>query len=136
MVIGAVSSVASVVQAQRAANTQERQQQVATRRSQRQAIRQAMIQRSQTIAAGASMGALGGSSLQGGVSSLGSQLGEQLGFSTEMSGLSRKISHLQSSSQMLGSLGGLLMQGGRQFAAGSSPDPNRPPTTSSTSIVY
>jgi hypothetical protein len=58
------------------------------------------------------------SSLAGGLGSLGSQFGSQLGFSTEMSGLSRKISSLQQSAGMLNSFGGVAMGFGRSMSGG------------------
>lgn len=114
-VIGAVASVvgtvASVSQARKAARLQQEQQAVATRRSRRQAIREAQIRRAQTVASAQASGALGSSSVSGGLGSLQSQLGEQLGYSTHMSGLSRDIASAQSRAQTYGavaSIGGSL----------------------------
>jgi hypothetical protein len=118
LVIGAVSQVAGVVQQQRAAKAQQRQQEVATRESRRQSIRQAQLARASAISAGANLGAMQSSSLAGGLGSLGSQFGSQLGFSTEMSGLSRKISSLQQSAGMLNSFGDLAMGFGRSMSGG------------------
>lgn len=108
-VVGAVAGIAGSAMQARAANKQakaqqkavgvqkeslelqKQQQQLATRRSRRRAIREAQIARAQAVSAGANYGGLFGSSLAGGLSSLGSQVGAELGFSTQMSGLSRDI---------------------------------------------
>lgn len=112
-VIGAVAAVGGTVlsyNAQRkAANAAEKQQKVNTQRSQRQAIREAQIRRAQAISAGAQLGGLGGSALEGGVSSLGSQLGSGLGFSTQMSDLSSAISKYSSRAETFGAIGQLGM---------------------------
>jgi hypothetical protein len=44
------------------------------------------------MASAEALGATGGSAISGGVSSLGSQLATNVGFQTQMSGLSREIS--------------------------------------------
>ena len=100
-VIGAVASVGGTLAAvnqqkkavafqQQAAVKQQEQQNLATRRSQRQAIREAQIRRAQAAAAAQGLGASGGSSIAGGTS----QTGSALGFSTQMSGLSSDIAML------------------------------------------
>lgn len=95
LVAGAVASVAGTVasySAQRkAAKASQRQQELATSRSNRQSIREAQLRRAQAINAAAQMGALGGSAVEGGVGGLSSQLGSGLGFSSQMSGLSADI---------------------------------------------
>jgi hypothetical protein len=66
-VIGAVASVGGTVMAynsqKRAARAARQQQDLSTRRSNRQAIREAQIQRASTIAGAVGMGAMGGSAL-------------------------------------------------------------------------
>lgn len=118
-VIGAVASVAgtvaSVKQQKKVAALQQRQQELATRRSQRQAIREAQIRRAQALAAAQGLGASGGSSIAGGVGSLGSQAGSALGFSTQMSGLSQGISIANSKAQTFGAIAGI---GGSLFQMG------------------
>lgn len=103
-VVGTIGAVQSAAAQRRAVDLQEKQQKVATRRSRRQAIRQAQIARANAISAGATLGGLFGSSLQGGLSSLGSQLGGELGFSTQMSGLSKDISSAQRSAARWGAI--------------------------------
>jgi hypothetical protein len=103
-VVGAVGAIQSAAAQRRAVALQEKQQELATRRSRRQAIRQAQIARSNAISAGANLGGLFGSSLQGGLSSLGSQVGAELGYSSQMSGLSKDISAAQRSAARWGAI--------------------------------
>ena len=56
------------------------------------------------------MGVTGGSGLAGGQASLSSQLGGNLGFAGQMSGLSQEISMQQSRAQTAGAVAGLGMQ--------------------------
>lgn len=109
--VGAVAGVVGTVQSQRAQKkasaAQQRQQELATRRSRRQAIRQAQIARAQSVASAAATGATGSSAALGGQGSIGSQLGSGLGFSTQMSGLSREISTQTTRAQTGQALAGL-----------------------------
>ena len=121
-VIGAVATVGGTVMQysaqKKAAKAAQRQQNLSTQRSNRQAIREAQLQRAQAIAAGASMGALGGSALAGGLGSLGAQLGSGLGFSSQMSSLSNDINKFQQRAATWGavaSMGGSLFQLGDGF---------------------
>lgn len=95
LAIGSVASVAGTLISysgqRKAARAQQQQQQLATRRSQRQAIRQYQIQRAQAMASAQGSGTMASSGVAGGVGGLSSQLGESLGFSTQMSGLSQDI---------------------------------------------
>jgi hypothetical protein len=123
-VIGAVAAVggtiASVNAQKKAARLQQEQQTLATRRSSRQAIREAQIRRAQTMSAGQALGVSGGSGVAGGVSSLGSQLGGALGFSSQMSGLSGQIGMAQTRAsifQDVASLGGGLFSAADGFDA-------------------
>lgn len=118
-VIGAVATVGGTVMQykaqKKAAAASRRQQDLSTQRSNRQSIREAQLQRAQAIAAGASMGALGGSALAGGLGSLGSQLGSGLGFSSQMSGLSADIEKFQQRAATWGAVAGM---GGSLFQLG------------------
>lgn len=117
-VIGAVATVGGTVMQykaqKKAAAASRRQQDLSTQRSNRQSIREAQLQRAQAITAGASMGALGGSALAGGLGSLGSQLGSGLGFSSQMSGLSADIEKFQRRAATWGAVAGM---GGSLFQA-------------------
>lgn len=118
-VIGAVATVGGTVMQykaqKKAAAASRRQQDLSTQRSNRQSIREAQLQRAQAVAAGASMGALGGSALAGGLGSLGSQLGSGLGFSSQMSGLSADIEKFQQRAATWGAVAGM---GGSLFQLG------------------
>ena len=101
--LAAVASVAgtavSIQQGQEASKAQARQQGLSARRSQRQAIRESQIRRAQSQVQAGAMGVTGGSGLAGGQASLSSQLGGNLGFAGQMSGLSQEISMQQSKAQ-------------------------------------
>lgn len=116
--IAAVTTVAGVVgqaNAQnKAAAAQERQQQLQVQMQRRQAIRQAQLQRAQTLTSGYAAGASGSSALGGGVSSLGSQLGSQFGYSSQMSGISGNINMFNAQGARFGALATL---GGNIFSA-------------------
>ena len=134
-VIGAVATVGGTVMQykaqKKAAAASKRQQDLSTQRSNRQSIREAQLQRAQAVAAGASMGALGGSALAGGLGSLGSQLGSGLGFSSQMSGLSADIEKFQQKAAMWGAvagMGGSLFQLGGGFDGLKAAMPKRAPT--------
>jgi len=115
----------SVVQQQKAAGqqkkarrAQQRQQELQSRRQRIRAVRQQQIAASQARAAAAGLGGLETSGFRGGQSALQSNLGAGLGFSTEMSGLSRNISMFQqkaANAMGLAGIGqavsGLAMQG-------------------------
>lgn len=119
--IGAVTTVAGTVaqlsQQRKATSAQKEQQALVTRRNRRQAIRAAQIQRAQSVASAQGAGVLSGSGAQGGIGALSSQLGSELGFSTQGSGLSAQIASAQSKANTFGSVAGL---GGAIFNFGMS----------------
>ena len=103
-VIGAVATVGGTAysinrgnkadRANRASQrVQEQQQKVSTRESRRQGIRGAQLARAQAVAGAYASGTEGSSSAIGGIGAIQSQLGQQLGFSTQMSGLSDQINY-------------------------------------------
>ena len=113
-VIGATASVVGTVQSNRAqkkaAGAQRQQQQLQSRRSQRQAVREAQIRRAQGQVQAGALGVTGGSGLAGGQASLSSQLGGNIGFAGQMSGLSQEISMQQGRAQQGQALAGLGVQ--------------------------
>jgi len=119
--IGAAAAVGGTIMSYRAqkksSKLQEQQQNLATRQSRRQAIRQAQIARAQTIASASAQGATGSSAALGGVGSLNSQVGSQLGFSNQMSGLSAGINQ---ANQSANTWGGVAQLGGTLFNYGQS----------------
>jgi len=130
-VAGVAGTLASVSAQRKEASLRRKQQAVATRRSRRQAIRQAQITRAQAIATAQGAGALQSSGTTGGIGAISSQLGEQLGFSTQMSGLSRDIGSAASRASTFGSLGQLGFTAFSQlggFEALGELAPNRAPT--------
>lgn len=122
MVIGAVASVVGTIKSARAQKRslalQKKQQEVETRRSRRQAIREMQIRRATAVASAGGAGAATGSGAQGGIGSLSSQLGEGLGYSTQMSGLSSQINAAERSAisgQTLAGLGNFAFNTGLSF---------------------
>jgi hypothetical protein len=75
------------------------------------------------MAAGQAFGVSGSSGVSGGTSSLGSQLGGSLGFSSQMSGLSASISSLGQKASNLGAISnlGFTVFGARDDIAGMFP---------------
>lgn len=131
--------------AERQAEAQQQQQTVATRRSRRQAIRRQQIARAQAISSAQGSGSLRSSGASGGIGALTSQLGEQLGYSSQQSNLSgiiseesRNIAEANQAAQLGSSIAGLGqsamtfgMNRGATFGnLWSSIQPNRPPQTS------
>jgi len=130
-IVGAASSVASVVQANKAAKAQQRgveaqrqQAQSQANRSRRQAIRKNLIARAQLQNQATAAGVSGGSGVAGSLSSATSQFGANLGFSGVQQGLQNNLFQAQSQAvryqgraSAFGSLSGLAFQGAT-FAAG------------------
>ena len=120
-VLAAAGTVAQISQQQKAAKAQkkarkaeEQRQAVAARRERLQALRRAQLSRATAVNTATNIGSGQTSGIAGGASSVGSQAGEALGFSTQMSGLSRQISHFQqqaanaiTSASAFGSVAGL-----------------------------
>jgi len=111
MAVGAVASVVGTVQSfqmQKAAGERQAQADaVSTAYSNRQKIREAQIKRAQVSNMGAQTGAVGGSGLGGGLSSLSSQVGSGLGFASQMSALSDQITKYTQQAQLWGDIAGL-----------------------------
>lgn len=101
--VGAIAGVANARKAgkaaQAAAERQERAQQLQARRQRRAAIRQNILASARARASAQSAGTATSSGLQGGVGAGRSQLGAELGFGTQMSGLSSEISAFQGQAQ-------------------------------------
>ena len=147
---GAVAGTAfSVIQQQKAAGqqrkarrAQQRQQDLQSRRQRIRAVRQQQIAASQARASSAGLGGLETSGFRGGQTALQSNLGAGLGFSTEMSGLSRNISMFQQKAadamglaRMGQAFAGLGMQGaslGMQMGGTTGATPARLPSVGFT----
>lgn len=119
----------------KASDAAREQQQIGSRRSRRQAIREAQIRRAQTLAVAGGAGGLTGSAVAGGIGSLGSQLASNFGYSSQMSGLSSLINMgqqqagfgqgLQALGQQVQSIAAFAAGGG--FGGGEEPTPTKPP---------
>tara|TARA_R100000951_G_scaffold81294_1_gene69035 strand:+ start:718 stop:1296 length:579 start_codon:yes stop_codon:yes gene_type:complete len=128
---GAIAGVAGTVKAGKAAKKsaqlQQRAQELQQKRQRRAAIRSNMIASARARASAQAAGVVQSSGLQGAVGSGRSQLGSQLGFGTQMSGLSSQITELgikQQRAQMISQLGfgamnfGLSAQGQQALSGG------------------
>ncbi len=97
---GAAATVAGTVnnikQTNKANKLADKQATLSNRRSQIQAIREAQLKRASVMASGATQGGLDSSPLAGGTSGLASQLGSGLGYSSQVSSLSKDINKAQS----------------------------------------
>lgn len=105
-----LGSIVTVQQQRKASKATARQQGLASRKSQRQAIRESQIRRAQSQVQAGAMGVTGGSGLAGGQASLSSQLGGNLGFAGQMSGLSQEITMAKSRAQTAGAVANLGME--------------------------
>lgn len=130
MVIGAVAGVAGTVvqytQGRKIARAQQKQQQVATRKERLQALRATMIQGAQGLASATGAGSADSSGAIGGLGSLRSQLGTEMGFSTQMSAISSQISAAAQRSafgEALGGLGWTAFQWGNNAKVNKAPIP-------------
>lgn len=123
----------SVVQGQKAAkaqraaaNTQIEMQRQQASRERRSAIRANIIRRSQLQAQAIAAGVETSSGVQGGQTSMSSQLGANLGFGSMMSGLSQQYTQLTAQaadysarSQMGSAIAGFAFQGAQSLAGTS-----------------
>ena len=108
---GAVATNKAAKEQRKAAESAQKQQELSYSRSQKQAIREAQIRRAQATASAQSMGALSSSGFAGGVSSLSSQVGSTLGYSTQLSGLSKEQSMYQTRAANYGAFADLAFAG-------------------------
>lgn len=106
--VGVAGTVASGIAAKKSARLQQRAQELQQKRQRRAAIRSNMIATARAKASAQATGVAQSSGLQGAIGSGRSQLGSELGFGTQMSGLSGQISELgmrQQSASQIASLG-------------------------------
>lgn len=89
--VGSLSAQSRAAQASQAAvNTQRQQAQQQATFERRRAIRQFLMERQLRVNLAAAQGLEGGSAAAGGIGSMGSQLGTNLGYGSLQSGLSNK----------------------------------------------
>lgn len=101
----AASAARQSAQVQRqAAETQVKMQREQAARQRRSAVRQTIIARGRARAQAATQQQLGGSGFLGGMASLTSQLGANLGYGTMMSGLGSQYTSLSGQASYLGGL--------------------------------
>jgi hypothetical protein len=133
-VIGAVSSVASAQQQSKAGKAQQRQYEAEQRKSEvqnirsvRQQIREARLAQASMTNVAAQTGAMGGSGLAGGVSSVGSQLAGNLNYmqqiakeNTAIGAAAAESAQAMSNAAVFGSVGklsGTIFEGEGGYAA-------------------
>jgi len=135
LVLSAVGTFQSAKAQKKAAKKQDKLNALQAQRERRQSIREARIQRAQVLNSGVQVGAGDSSSVAGGISSVASQLGSNLGFSNQTEKLGKAINKdLRSASNFsaLAGFGGALTSfgfgaGAFQPKANPGPAPNRPP---------
>lgn len=137
-VAGAGAAVYGAVQSSKAQKEslalQQQQQAAQTRMSRRQAIRRSQLARSQALAAAQSAGGLGGSGAAGGIGSLSSQLGADLGYSSQMgqlSGLITQANMKAANAAAFSDIGGSLFSIGAQLGGLDPFKPNQAQTNTS-----
>lgn len=118
---------------EKAMRAQQRAQELADARARRQLIRQSAIARGETLNIGASLGAMGGTGLAGGLSGLTNQAQAQLGFQQSTLDISKYITqqniraaNAMSSASMFANLGdtfGSFFKSLPKGTAGSSYNP-------------
>jgi hypothetical protein len=86
------------------ASLQQQSNDLATRRSSIQAIREVQMKRASVVNEAVSQGATGGSAVSGGISSLGSQLGSGLGYASQQSALSTASSNAAQRADLFGTI--------------------------------
>ena len=100
---GAVAGIAGTIKAgkaqRRAADAQTRASNLQAKRQRRAAIRQNILASARARASAQASGVAQSSGLAGGVGAGKSQLGAELGFGTQMSGLGAEVSYFQGQAQ-------------------------------------
>ena len=133
---GVVGSVNASNAAKKAAQSQQKAQQVQAKRQRRSAIRSNILASARARASAQSAGTAQSSGLAGGVGAGRSQLGAELGFGTQMSGLSSEISMFQTQAQRSSDIAGLgfgIANLGMSFAGAPKPEVAKTPINSNPS---
>lgn len=114
VVAGTAAAVGGTISANKAqkaaAQAQQRASNLQARRQRRQAIRQNILATARARAAAQSAGTTKSSGLSGAVGAGRSQLGAELGFGTQMSGLSAEIANFQGQAQRASNIASLGMK--------------------------
>ena len=112
---GLALSYAGYRQNQKAIAASNRAQKLQAERERKQAIRQTILQRSAIQQQAQVLGVTDTSGFAGGLSSISSQLGSNLGYGNMQSGISSQISNLKSSASTLSGLGGIAFNVGTNY---------------------
>lgn len=107
-IIGLGAGIASSQASAQATATQRRQAQEQAQFERRRAIRQTLMERALAVNVAATTGLEGGSAARGGITSIGSQLGTNLGFTSLQSGLSNQYYQQTQRAQTLGGVSSLF----------------------------
>jgi type II secretory pathway pseudopilin PulG len=107
-IIGVGAGIASAQASAQATATQRRQAQQQAMFERRRAIRQTIMERQLAVNIAASTGLEGGSAAAGGIASIGSQLGTNLGYGSLQSGLSNQYYQQTQRAQTLGGVSSLF----------------------------
>jgi type II secretory pathway pseudopilin PulG len=107
-IIGIGAGIASSQASAQATATQRRQAQEQAQFERRRAIRQTLMERALAVNVAATTGLEGGSAARGGITSIGSQLGTNLGFTSLQSGLSNQYYQQTQRAQTLGGVSSLF----------------------------
>lgn len=110
-VAGGASAVVGTIQqnryAKRSANAQREQQQTSARHERMQAIRQAQLQRAAATMTSIGSGSNDSSGAAGGIGSISSQLGTNMGYASQMTNLSGVIGQSATRQSMWGGVAGI-----------------------------
>ena len=107
-IIGIGAGIASSQASAQATATQRRQAQEQAQFERRRAIRQTLMERALAVNVAATTGLEGGSAARGGITSIGSQLGTNLGFTSLQSGLSNQYYQQTQRAETLGGVSSLF----------------------------
>ena len=107
-IIGVGAGIASAQASAQATATQRQQAQQQAMFERRRAIRQTIMERQLAVNIAASTGLEGGSAAAGGIASIGSQLGTNLGYGSLQSGLSNQYYQQTQRAQTLGGVSSLF----------------------------
>ena len=142
IIVGTTVGVAATVNAsnaaKKAAGAQQKASNLQARRQRRAAIRSNILASARARASAQSAGTAQSSGLAGGVGAGRSQLGAELGFGTQMSGLSSEISMFQTQAQRSSDLAGIgfgIANLGMGFIGAPKPGITKTPINSNPSPV-
>ena len=127
--MGVAGTIDAQKQAGRAAEMQQAMETRKAQRSQLQALREAQMQRAMLVQRSATSGTMDSSGFAGGMSSLGSQLAGNIGFSREMTAFGQGISQYNQQANRSAALGQLGFQAASFGMQGGAFASTPPPTS-------